>query len=273
MPHVGREPLKGALVGWQGSSGPGGSGATRISLVKYPENFQEGIWFGIQDYLRIYAGVGFPRIPVGAAIDRRDIRKPPMPRISKVVPISLGGPPKGIFREDPGRTLPQIKEVLPVPTVAAAPVLPRVRTSPSPTGGGLRNGDNMSDLTHFLRDVLPGSSDIFDYAATGIGAYNAWSGPSAPAAAPPAVIIPPSSPPGGGGASPPSIFDGGAAGCESDPRNNYVLKFSCGQWKWIKKQKRRRKRLASSSDINDLSKLKGVLGMGKAMETWIATHG
>ncbi len=51
-----------------------------------------------------------------------------------------------------------------------------------------------------------------------------------------------------------------------------VLKFHCGQWKWIYPQKRRRKRLATQSDIKDLSSLKGVLGKSEAFKLWIATH-
>jgi hypothetical protein len=39
-----------------------------------------------------------------------------------------------------------------------------------------------------------------------------------------------------------------------------------------KKSRRRRNRLATKADIKDLSALKGVLGGGKAFETWIATH-
>lgn len=49
-------------------------------------------------------------------------------------------------------------------------------------------------------------------------------------------------------------------------------KANCGQGKWIKKSRKRRKRLASRSDLKDLAALKGVLGGGKAFETWIATH-
>lgn len=38
------------------------------------------------------------------------------------------------------------------------------------------------------------------------------------------------------------------------------------------KKRRRRKRLASVSDIKDLAALKSVLGNGEAFKTWIATH-
>ena len=39
-----------------------------------------------------------------------------------------------------------------------------------------------------------------------------------------------------------------------------------------KKPKRRRRRLATHSDIKDLAALKSVLGSGKAFDTWIATR-
>ena len=39
-----------------------------------------------------------------------------------------------------------------------------------------------------------------------------------------------------------------------------------------KKSRRRRNRLATTSDIKDLASLKAVLGGVKALETWIATH-
>jgi len=42
--------------------------------------------------------------------------------------------------------------------------------------------------------------------------------------------------------------------------------------KWIKRSRRRRKRLATKSDLNDLAALSGILGKGKAFEVWIATH-
>ncbi len=51
-----------------------------------------------------------------------------------------------------------------------------------------------------------------------------------------------------------------------------VYKKVCGQYKWVKQSRRRRKRLASRGDLRDLAALKGVLGQGKAFETWIATH-
>ncbi len=40
-----------------------------------------------------------------------------------------------------------------------------------------------------------------------------------------------------------------------------------------KKRKRRRRQLVTKGDIKGLAALKGVVGTGKIMETWIATHG
>ncbi len=42
--------------------------------------------------------------------------------------------------------------------------------------------------------------------------------------------------------------------------------------KWQKKTRRRRKRLATKSDLSDLAALKGILGSGEAFKVWIATH-
>ena len=51
-----------------------------------------------------------------------------------------------------------------------------------------------------------------------------------------------------------------------------VYKKVCGQYKWVRQKNRRRKRLATRSDLKDLAALKGILGQGKAFEVWIATH-
>lgn len=116
---------------------------------------------------------------------------------------------------------------------------------------------------------LPGWEGIADLGANIMG----YGGPGQ---VPPPVVVPSGpitgtvSTGGPGGMGPPMM--GGGGSCGEDPRNHYVLKFSCGEWKWIKKRRRRSKRLATSSDIKDLSSLKGVLGDGKNLSTWIATH-
>lgn len=59
------------------------------------------------------------------------------------------------------------------------------------------------------------------------------------------------------------------AGCS--PRD-YVYKYTCDGWRWIKRRKRRRKQLVTKGDIAGLAQLKGTVGAGKTMDTWIATH-
>lgn len=52
-----------------------------------------------------------------------------------------------------------------------------------------------------------------------------------------------------------------------------VYKKVCGEYRWVYPRRRRRKQLVTKGDIKGLAALKGVLGNGKAMESWIATHG
>ena len=53
----------------------------------------------------------------------------------------------------------------------------------------------------------------------------------------------------------------------------YDPNANCGAGKWIRRRTRKRKRLATKTDLKDLAALKGILGQGKAFEVWIATHG
>ncbi len=62
---------------------------------------------------------------------------------------------------------------------------------------------------------------------------------------------------------------GAVAACGTD---RLVYKQVGGVWKWVKRRKRRRRALATKGDLKDLAALKGILGNGKAFETWIATH-
>jgi hypothetical protein len=67
---------------------------------------------------------------------------------------------------------------------------------------------------------------------------------------------------------------GGQMACAETNPANIVYKWDCATQQYTprKKYRRRRKRLASKSDIKDLASLKGIVGQGKVMETWIATH-
>jgi len=64
----------------------------------------------------------------------------------------------------------------------------------------------------------------------------------------------------------PGMPDGKACG------GRPVYKYHCGEYKWVYPKRRRRKALATQSDLRGLAALKGVLGQGKAFEVWIATH-
>ena len=47
---------------------------------------------------------------------------------------------------------------------------------------------------------------------------------------------------------------------------------NCGNGKWRKKYRRRRKVLVTTGDIKGIAALKGVGMVGKSLDTWIATH-
>lgn len=59
-----------------------------------------------------------------------------------------------------------------------------------------------------------------------------------------------------------------AATCGGSP----VYKKVCGEYKWVYPKRRRRKALVTKSDAQGLATLKGIVGVGKTMDTWIATH-
>ena len=64
----------------------------------------------------------------------------------------------------------------------------------------------------------------------------------------------------------------GQTGCKTTCGPSPVYKKVCGEYKWVYPKRRRRKRLATQSDLKDLAALKGILGSGKAFDTWIATR-
>lgn len=73
--------------------------------------------------------------------------------------------------------------------------------------------------------------------------------------------------PGTGGMVPPSI----PVSCDGGPAP--VYKKVNGVYQWVKQRRRRRKKLLRESDARGLAQLKGIVGNGKVMEVWIATHG
>ncbi len=116
--------------------------------------------------------------------------------------------------------------------------------------------------------------DIYDVVDTTLGGVlpggvplqipSGWGGPlpQVSAAAPPVVINQPI----------PGVPAVASTSCDNDPMKGMVYKKICGQYRWVKQKRRRRKALATQSDLKGLAALKGVLGTGKAFEVWIATH-
>lgn len=51
-----------------------------------------------------------------------------------------------------------------------------------------------------------------------------------------------------------------------------VYKKVCGSYRWVYPKRRRRRQLLTKSDAAGLAQLKGIVGAGKVMESWIATH-
>lgn len=107
-------------------------------------------------------------------------------------------------------------------------------------------------------------------------------------------FVPPSfAPPGVSRAALPIVgplIDGGNMGVTVNPTNQQLIECSgCGGGKKQyftvtvnedgsqcvreRKSRKRRRRLATASDIKDLSSLKTILGNGTAFKQWIATRG
>jgi len=244
---------------------PGGLRPPGEEMARASEGGFLDIDFG--DFARILAGVGQPRVPVGPSIDRRDLGFPKGGSLPTLVSTPVAKAPRGIFKEDIGGGLPQIAEVLPilartVPSkVISAAVVPEIQP------GAIKMPD-LGGILGAVGDFIPGP-DFFDLGANLLGyggpqQFAGATGSSTPVQSPTISQAPTVQ------QGMPTMAVGG--GCEADPRSQYVLKFICGNWKWVKKRKRRSKRLATASDIKDLSALQGVLGNGKNLTTWIATH-
>lgn len=88
----------------------------------------------------------------------------------------------------------------------------------------------------------------------------------------PTVQVPTPVPGTGGPVLPPPPSPPVSACSADDPMKGMVWSKRCGVWGWHKKKHRRRKRLATASDIKDLNALQNVFGNGKALQAWIATH-
>ena len=133
-----------------------------------------------------------------------------------------------------------------------APYNGRVRPLTRNVAGGLVPGIGQGLLNY---GVAEAAGDLWDL---GVETWDEWMGNT-----PQQQLLP--GPPQNGG---------GQMACGETNPANIVYKWDCATQQYTprKKYRRRRKRLASKSDIKDLASLKGIVGQGKVMETWIATH-
>jgi hypothetical protein len=208
-----------------------------------------------------------PVFPVGIPEPPEDIGLLTIPSFPTVGEFPRTDQAWRIFGEISGGQTPPAQRRLPV-VAAPAQILPQVRSSPIPTlGVGLPTINqevfimpDVTDLQAWMRGVIPGDGDLGNLGAGVLGMF----GGSQTTTGVPTVQTVATSPGINSPVAPPACMD---------TRKQYCLKFSNGAWKWVKKTRRRRKRLATNTDIKDLSSLKGVLGGGKSLDLWIATHG
>ncbi len=163
----------------------------------------------------------------------------------------------------PGTILPS-NDFLEGAILTGAPVLGGAIGTPSieeeDTMGWL--GDVYDDVDAVLGGLLPGGvppgGNVFDI-GTGFGGP-AVAIPTVTTSAPPAISMPGLPP----GVSAPQCASG-------NPYPGYIYKWHCGGFRWVKKSKSRRKRLASPTDIKDLAALMPVT-TPQQKSVWIATH-
>lgn len=132
----------------------------------------------------------------------------------------------------------------------------------------------MQSLPQQGDDNVSWFDDLYDFVDTSLGGWlpgGVPPGGSAPPTYTPPAVLPGVPPP----IAPfPTIITGNQPVTidQSCSGAAPVYKKVCGVYKWVYPKRRRRKSLVTKGDIKGLAALKGVLGNGKAMETWIATH-
>jgi hypothetical protein len=216
-------------------------------------------------------------VPLGSGIDRRDIPVQQSGSIPEVRPSPVAYPTPGYAGPVVGDTWIQDQSVLPGTT-------PSILQSQAQTGG-----PRMAfDLGNLVSDIAG------QYITTRWGT--------------PQPIMPGGFPPGGITPTPVATYPGGVgvgqlpspalAGGPLAAAGRGIYGFLQGSSKWKiaaylgslglalsadeiaqmaadlskVKCKRRRRRLATHSDIKDLAALSAVLGKGKLLETWVATR-
>lgn len=234
---------------------------------------------GRQDEVGERPGAG-TLVSVGTGSNRVPIE--PINRVPDVVSIVIPPPPPYVPPAPPGGTEPPQPVLIQVSWsdwMAAGNALPadwnsypRASDHPDITGVTYEDtvvGSPPEDDTSILGDIY----DLVDSRIGGIlpgGTEPFWSGgvtnpgfPISGFVAPPTPVLNPAIVPAPGTT---------VAVTPGDTMQGMVYKKVCGQYKWVKQKRRRRRNLATKGDLKDLAALKGILGSGKAFEVWIATH-
>ena len=187
-------------------------------------------------------------VPLPPPIDRRD-----EPSGQETISTNTGGPAVPLSDQEwfermyPGQQW--------VPPITTAPPQTGVINSDAGDNNVSVIGDIYDVVDAGLGGWLPGGVPVGSVSPTGgvIPAANTAYASFVDTGTTTMTTPPVNTPPGCGGAAP-------------------VYKKVCGEYRWVYPKRRRRKSLVTKGDIKGLAALKGVLGNGKAMETWIATH-
>jgi len=250
-----------------------------------------------QFYIPYIPGLNIPtgtdlKFPVGDGNDRRDIIIEPVPGVPGVVSVTGASPPTTLPVQVAPVHSPPNQSVLPVPDQTFRPdesgsasvvvqaadwfeywnIINGGGQAMPPIGGGtVGAGPNL--INQEDEDV----SLIYDVIDVAIGGWLPG-GPVSPwgANTPPPnqfsdVVLTGNAGGDGGGSLPPVVTTGGGS-CGPGGGAQPVYKKVCGVYKWVTPKRRRRRALATKGNLKDLAALKGILGTGKAFETWIATH-
>lgn len=202
-----------------------------------------------------YGGV-IPQIPVGASGGTQYLGGRPLPSVPKMVPVLTKK-----------RYPPLLKGAVPIVGGAPTPV----QETRTPTIATAKPKDKTMDLGDLIKDLAT------TYVSAKYGQPNI---------AAPQGTYPLNYPGGLSGlqtavaAGEPRIQTAGLdlpfldviKDREGEKGYVYDPNANCGEGKWIKKRRRRHRKLATRGDLSQLAALKGILGTGKAFEVWIATH-
>lgn len=233
---------------------------------------REGGWQGPQ---------GLFRVPVGIGVDPVFAESQPVPPVVSVIaPDETTDIPTEIDRRDQPPNETELPTVLTdaewLVRMGLPPAQP-IYQSIQPVGVPVRVTEPQGIVEPEEEDDVGLLSDIYTTVDETVfggvlpgGADFTWGTPQPQVLQPGPIYAQQPAPPGlpAPGTMPPV---GMGSGC-GNPYAGWVWKFHCGQWKWIKQNRKRKSKLVSQSDAQGLSTLISILGNGKATQAWIATH-